>query len=606
MEGIKKRLSRNLLIGIFVLVGFVLSFSVARAATLYLAPSSGTYNVGSNFSVIIKTNTAGASINASEGTLVFNPNELSVISLSKSGSIFNLWVQEPEFSNALGTVNFSGIILNPGFNGASGTLLTVNVKAKSPGSTQMVLSSGAVLANDGNGTNVLSALNGGSYTLRVTSAVPQVAPETAPTPAQPSSSANFGGGLTITSPTHPDSSKWYSNSSPLFKWDISSGVREVIMVLSKRANSPPIVSYKPPISEKTLTDLEDGGWYLNGRFRTSAGLGPVTSFRFNIDTKPPADFNITRLDTNDTTNPRPQLLFQSSDAASGIDKYQIKVGDSGWLDIDPNLAGRAYAIPLQKYGAYPVEIKAVDRAGNSSSAKTEIKIEPIKSSIVIKEITKEVDKGAPIIVKGTSEPTGQVIIEVARNGSDMLSLISNAYAQQADKNHWTYETVANQNGDWSIEITDLPTGNYKVATRSQDERGAISKLSNIVETRVRGGILDFIFKMFDWIVNLLSRGGLFIAFLVALAGLILALIEFFKAKSKKWFKSFIDLAIVKRTQKKSHKQVEHIINDMEKEIQFLYLISKRRRLGPEESYLKNKMTQYLKALKNLDDIEDKS
>ena len=597
-----RREFKKLILSVFVLTLVLSATNHANAqnGSLYLSPSSGQVNVGQSFSLVLRVNTGGDAINAAEGSIVFDQQKLSVTSVSKSGSIFTIWASEPKFSNAEGNIEFAGGAPNPGYSGSNGLVLTINFKAKTAttvrGYTDIVLVSGAILANDGEGTNILASLGKATYFIGAAAAEPIPAPEAPVAPVG-------GQTMTITSSTHPDQSKWYSNKNPMFKWDLPSEAREVILVLSKRANSPPIISYSPPVSEKALTDIEDGVWYLNGRFRISSGLSPINSFKFNVDTQLPSSFSITRLDLDDSTNPRPELLFESSDATSGIDRYEIKVGEGEWIKIEPALAGRAYAIPLQKYGNYAVEIKAFDRAGNSSSAKIDVKIEPIKAP-VIKEITKEAGKGGPIIIKGTTEPRRRVIIKLARNGADLLSFIPTVYAQQLDENHYIYETVADENGNWLIEITDLPSGKYKVGAMAQDERLAVSELSNQMNTKVKGGILQFIFDIFDKTINILSGGGLFIAFIVALVGLALTLVELFKVKSKKWFKPIMDWIAVRRAQKGSNKQIEHIIQDIEKEMKFLRSLSKRRKLGPEESYLKNKMEQYLKTLKNLKNLKE--
>jgi hypothetical protein len=82
--------------------------SYAQKASLYLAPSTGTYTVGNTFLVQVKVNSGGVAINAADGTLVFDPDKLEVVKISKEDSIFSLWVQEPTFSNSLGTINFAG------------------------------------------------------------------------------------------------------------------------------------------------------------------------------------------------------------------------------------------------------------------------------------------------------------------------------------------------------------------------------------------------------------------------------------------------------------------------------------------------------------------
>jgi hypothetical protein len=446
------------------------------------------------------------------------------------------------------------------------------------GSTDITFVSGGILANDGYGTNILSSLGKATYSIS-----PGVITPT-PIPGEREISVPTVSRVNVTSQTHPDSSKWYSNNNPLFKWDVPSGVSEVISVLSRRANSPPIISYSPPISEKLLTDLGEGEWYLNARFRTSAGLGPITSFKFNIDTQVPLPFSITRLDTDDPTNPRPELLFESSDITSGIDHYEFVVNDTEPIVISVSDAGRSYVMPLQTPGEKNLEIKAFDRAGNSTLALLTVKVESIDVPH-LNRVSEKVREGEGLIVEGTAKPDQKVII----------------FAQHINGNlQNTYETTTDANGKFTLAITGLPIGKYTIYAKAQDERGAVSNPSNDMSAEVRGGFLDFIFRIFDWFVNVLSGGGLFIAFIAALVGLILVLIELIKIRAGKWLKKAKDFIIVKVIKKKSAKKVDHIIKNMQDEIKLLSQIAKRRSLSTEEKYLKAKVTSYIKMLKSID------
>src|SRR3989304_8812555 len=80
---------------LFIVLSSVFSFTITHAqtytASLYFSPSTGSYTVGNNFSVDVKVNTGGAAINAAEGTVVFNPNDLEVANVSKNNSVFALW-----------------------------------------------------------------------------------------------------------------------------------------------------------------------------------------------------------------------------------------------------------------------------------------------------------------------------------------------------------------------------------------------------------------------------------------------------------------------------------------------------------------------------------
>jgi len=55
----------TILLLIVLFLGFLPSLPVEAAdASLYLSPSTGTYSIGNTFSIVIKVNTGGVSINA--------------------------------------------------------------------------------------------------------------------------------------------------------------------------------------------------------------------------------------------------------------------------------------------------------------------------------------------------------------------------------------------------------------------------------------------------------------------------------------------------------------------------------------------------------------
>src|SRR5690554_5165544 len=112
-----------------LIISFVAVFFIAakvQAATLYIGPSSGSYNVGNTFSVSIYVSSADQAMNAVSGVLTYPKDKLEVTAVSKSGSVVNLWVQDPTYSNSEGIVNFEGIVLNPGFSGSGGKIIGVS------------------------------------------------------------------------------------------------------------------------------------------------------------------------------------------------------------------------------------------------------------------------------------------------------------------------------------------------------------------------------------------------------------------------------------------------------------------------------------------------
>lgn len=134
-----------------------------NAATLSISPSSGSFETGDRLSVRVVMS-ASEAINAVSGELRFPVTNFAVESVSKFSSILNFWVTEPTFSNSLGKINFEGVVLG-GFQGGTGTVVTVSLRALKPGSGKIDFVSGQVLANDGQGTNVTQGTTGASFNI---------------------------------------------------------------------------------------------------------------------------------------------------------------------------------------------------------------------------------------------------------------------------------------------------------------------------------------------------------------------------------------------------------------------------------------------------------
>jgi hypothetical protein len=163
-------MKKNIPIFFFVsiIVGiFFCSTVIVFAASLSLSPASGSYSAGDSFLVQVVVSSKNEAINAVSSTITFPTDKLQVVSLSKSSSIINFWVTDPTFSNSSGKVHLEGVILNPGFQGSNGNILTLYMKAKSAGEASLTFSSVSVLANDGQGTDVTQGVTGGSFSIKV-------------------------------------------------------------------------------------------------------------------------------------------------------------------------------------------------------------------------------------------------------------------------------------------------------------------------------------------------------------------------------------------------------------------------------------------------------
>jgi hypothetical protein len=274
------------------------------AADLYILPSNKDLNVGDNLNVSVYVDSLDQAMNAVSFKISYPEDLLRFVSLSKAGTIINLWVQEPKGGN--GEVFAEGIVLNPGFAGTRGKILNITFKALNSGKADINFVSGAVLANDGFGTNILKNMKGGSYNIRKAS-IEKPSISYLPTPK-------------ITSPTHPDQEKWYNNNDPVFEWKVPEGVVEVRVLYGKNPDAIPTVRYSPPISKRSLTDIPDGTYWFSVQFIGEGTESNVGRFKFNIDTQPPIleEFSLGLIDTNSI-----KFKIKAKDELSGIDRIDI-------------------------------------------------------------------------------------------------------------------------------------------------------------------------------------------------------------------------------------------------------------------------------------------
>lgn len=345
-------------VGIFLASVFVFTHqsSGESRSSIFLAPAEGTFTIGGTFTVSIFLNTAGQSVNAIEADIGFPPDKLQVVAPTAGKSIIQVWVNQPTYSNSEGTIKFQGAMPSPGINTDAGLLSTITFRVKSVGTAALkVLDSSRVLLNDGKGTDVLGDRAGAIYSF------------TLPPPAGP----------LVSSQTNPDQEKWYASKSVALKWENPPEIQGFSYIL----NGDP-VDEPDDISEGTrgfvsYKDLADGTYYFHIKLLRAGVWGGVTNYAVNIDNKPPAAFNVEFSPGPRTSNRRPIINFETTDAVSGIDHYELKIIS---LNPAPAAASAArgetpffieahspYSTTLE-LGRYDVVVRAFDRAGNNYQA----------------------------------------------------------------------------------------------------------------------------------------------------------------------------------------------------------------------------------------------
>lgn len=561
-------------LGILVLVLTIFPAGV-KAATLYFSPSTGSFNVGQNFSVSIHVSSTGQAMNAISGVVSFPQDKLRITSLSQASSIISLWVQEPEFSNTGGTASFEGIVLNPGFTGSAGKIVTVHFSAKAAGNAIVSFASGAILANDGKGSNILTSLGTTAFALQVAGPpVPEAVtpPEAVGGPAAPP----------ISSSTHPDPNKWYANNAPKFTWIVPPGTTGARLLVGRIPQALPFVTYIPAISSKALEDLTDGIWYFHVRLRNNAGWGGVFHFRFQIDTEKPSRFAIKKVPEADLTDPQAQFIFDAEDKTSGIDHYEVQI-DGGSPDIWRDDGRGIYEAPPLDAGAHTLVARAVDKAGNALTESVDFHIESLVPPTIV-EYSRELESDEIFTVRGTTYPNAQVTLVLRRDREIVES-----------------KTIrSDQAGNFTFTADrKLAGGVYTLLAEVVDKRGARSGPSEEITTIVRAAPL---FRVIDRILKLL-------VVVIPVAALIILLIVML------WYGWYRIARLKKKLRKEVyeaenslHEAFDILKEDIREQIKTLEKAKTKRQLTREEERvikrLKKDLTMAEKAIKKeIKDIE---
>jgi Cohesin domain len=435
----------------------------AWAATLSVTPPSGVYTTGSTFTVNVIVNTAGKPINAADGTLSFNPRELSVVSASRGASIFNLWTAEPTFSNSAGTVTFGGG-LPSGYTGASGNVMTVTFRSLTSGSARVSLTGASVLAADGRGTNVLTAMNGGTYTLSAASTQPaeEVIVEYVPP-------ANTPGTPSVTSTTHPDEAKWSTAKTAELRWSLPLGVVAVRTLVNESPVSIPTKVYDEPLRSITIPDLDEGVSYFHIQFKNAEGWGKVAHYRLAVDSAKPTSFTLSLPEGADLTKSKQVVEALVVDETSAVLRFKIQInGNEAYEYIRPSATA---TIPLSdlKPGQQSIVVEAFDEAGNSVVSTYSFTISSFDKPIIT-EYPSELSVGVSAVIRGTTRPNSLVTVALSTP-----ALLTNTGTTNSDaEGNFTF-----------VSSEPLQVGLYQVTATAIDSEGAQSEASETVVISVR-------------------------------------------------------------------------------------------------------------------------
>ncbi len=452
--------------------------SVLHAADLNVLPTSMSFSVGDTYTATLQVKSPATSINAVSGTLTFPTDLISVVSLSRTGSIVNFWAQEPTFSNTIGTVNFEGVIMSPGFTGSQGKILQVTFRAKHTGSGVIKLTNGSVLANDGEGTNVLALL--GEAKLVVTS-TPQATGEVAPTSELRAPS--------IVSITHPDPLQWYQARDIRVSWQIPNGVTKVFAGINQKEDTVPVIATRGLRDYFELHNAHDGVWYAHVKLATTSALSPTAHFKIQIDTTAPETFTFEEVDTNDGA--RGHFTLSATDATSGVAEYRFSIDGEPYQSVSTKETKDTYTTPVLALGTHTIVGSVFDRAGNSSSKTLTFKT----SGLMTPEITEfpdSVKKDTSFEIKGHGDTNIGVTISMYKDGVEMLS----------------QTTQTDEQGNFVVQVVQkLTSGVYELSAQEKENQ-ITSERSTPVSIHIKNGLFSQILLILRsyWWVGLILIG----------------------------------------------------------------------------------------------------
>lgn len=547
---------------IYFLSFFVLFFigSHTRAATLYFSPDSGTKQVGKNFSISIFVSASDQSMNAASGELDIPTDKLEVVSVSKSGSIFSLWAQEPSFS--AGSVNFEGVVLNPGYTGSAGKIITVTLKAKAAGQATIRLSSGSVLANDGNGTNILKGLGSANFVLTD----PGSANEDVVSPPEVNSVPNAP---KVSSANCPPPDGWCLGDDPKFSWTLPPGTTGVSILGDHNPNTNPGTKSDGIMSSYTYSDVEDGDWYFHIRLRNAAGWGAITHYQFRVDTQKPDFFDMSLSEPVNSLDPVARLYMKARDAGSEVGKYEIVI-DNGlpatWFDEGDHIFRTE---PLDP-GKHMVVAKAIDKAGNYLTSSLEITINPIESPNFV-DYPEELVVGQNLVVLGKSYPDVTITFYIQKDGAEAVS----------------QSVISDENGNFRLTFEKrLAEGEYSVWARAENNKGAKSNPSEKIIVIVTQRAL---FKIGSLVVGYVPLVIALLVLVILLSVLVLYIWHKLRMLKNK-VRAEVDLV-----EKNVHTAFDELRESTRKQVSTLERVRLKRELTKEETKILSQLKNQLNA-----------
>jgi len=333
----KKFIIYNLKFLIIFLFGLALA-PKASAAILYSQAANQDVYEGQTFVVDWFLDTENQTINSIDLGLNFSRQIISAEDVNSGNSLVNIWIQYPKADNNAGKIQLTGGIPG-GVRGAKIPIFRSTFSALSPGNAFIALDPASkVLLNDGQGTETILKYKNLEFNVYPKNFIPAA----------------------LSSPTHPDSTKWYKTGDVEIKFDPKEGV-DYSYSFSSNIEITPGNEKQETNGDLWFKNLEDGVYY----FKLNTKVGPSNwqeagVYRVQIDRTSPVEFTPAIGSDPSLFGGNKFVSFSTVDKTSGISHYNIKIG----------LFGRTYETqsPAKLYKPIigdNITVTAFDNAGNA-------------------------------------------------------------------------------------------------------------------------------------------------------------------------------------------------------------------------------------------------
>jgi hypothetical protein len=176
------------LFGLFVWAALTgrINFLAAQGPRLYLDPVNKTAQAGETVPLTIRIDSGGKNVVAATADITYSNSDLSLLNISPSGdntsgTVFRYSIEERQNEGSVritrgtpGNGNADDSV--GGYTGKDGVFATLNFKALRGASVTINKTTSALIADDGNGTNILNATDGA--TVKITATQPPGPPGT--------------------------------------------------------------------------------------------------------------------------------------------------------------------------------------------------------------------------------------------------------------------------------------------------------------------------------------------------------------------------------------------------------------------------------------------